>query len=127
MRRRDGAGMKILLVENHREFTSVVIPAFLSEHDVTVVPSCSAARAALSGGGFEAVLVDFDLDDGKGDTLVRWMSSQAGPPVVAISSHDAGNDALARAGAAVACPKAQFDQIAAVLARLPGRQERGGA
>jgi hypothetical protein len=63
--------MKILLVENHREFTSVVIPAFLSEHDVTVVTSCAAAREVLSGGSFDAVLVDYDLDDAKG---TRWFA-----------------------------------------------------
>jgi DNA-binding response OmpR family regulator len=110
--------MKILLVENHREFTSVVIPAFLSEHDVTVVTSCAAAREVLSGGSFDAVLVDYDLDDAKGDTLVRWIASQAAPPVVAISAHDPGNEALTRAGAAVACSKAHFDQIGGVLDRL---------
>jgi DNA-binding response OmpR family regulator len=107
--------LRILLVENHREFTSVVVPSFLAEHDVTVVPSCSAARAVFRPGAFDAVLVDYDLDDGKGDTLVQWISSQGGPPVIAISSHDAGNEALMRAGAIATCPKLRFDRIGEVL------------
>jgi DNA-binding response OmpR family regulator len=107
--------MKILLVENHREFASVVVPTFLSEHEVIVVPSCSSARAVLAHGAFDAVLVDYDLDDAKGETLVRWLSSQGGPPVIAISSHDSGNDALVSAGAIAVCAKLRFEQIGDVL------------
>jgi DNA-binding response OmpR family regulator len=112
--------MKILLVENHQAFTSVVVPTFLSEHEVTIVPSCSSARAVFSPGAFDVVLVDYDLDDAKGDTLVRWVSSQRGPPVIAISSHDSGNDALVRAGAIAVCAKLRFDQIGAVLLGISG-------
>ena len=101
--------MRILLVENHGEFTSVVVSAFLSEHEVTTAPSCSAARVAFANQPFDVVLVDYDLDDEKGDTLVRWLSSAGGPPVIAISSHDAGNEALTRAGAVAVCSKLKFD------------------
>jgi DNA-binding response OmpR family regulator len=86
---------------------------------VTTVDSIAAARAAVSADGFDAVLVDYDLDDGKGDVLVGWLSSLASAPVVvAISSHQAGNDALLRAGATAVCPKLRFDQIATVLGDL---------
>lgn len=107
--------MKLLLVENHQPFTAVVVPSFLSDHQVTVVPSCASARKAFSAGVFDAVLVDYDLDDGKGDTLVRWLSARTGPPVIAISSHDAGNEALMRAGAIAVCSKLRFDRIGDVL------------
>ena len=113
--------MRILLVENHPEFISVVVPTFLSEHDVITVPSLSLARAALAGASFDAILVDYDLDDGKGDNLVAWISGVArAPAVVAISSHDAGNDALVRAGAIAVCSKLRFDQIGVVLRQIDG-------
>jgi DNA-binding response OmpR family regulator len=110
--------MKILLVENHREFAAVVVPTFLAEHEVTIVASCSAARAAVTNDTFDVALVDYDLDDAKGDTFVRWLAPKRTPPVVAISSHEAGNAALLSAGAVAACPKIHFDQIATVLARV---------
>ena len=112
--------MKLLFVENHEEFAAVVIGAFLSQHEVTRVASVSAARAALTRGSFDAVLVDYDLDDGKGDLLVAWLvaARSPAPPTVAISSHEHGNNALMRAGANAACPKPQFHRIAEVLATL---------
>jgi DNA-binding response OmpR family regulator len=117
--------MKILLVENHQEFTAVVVPTFLSEHEVTTATSLSSARACLSSAAFDAVLVDYDLDDGKGDTLVRWLSARVGSPaVVGISSHEAGNDALTRAGAIAVCSKLQFDRIGVVLSQISDQGDR---
>jgi CheY-like chemotaxis protein len=113
--------MKILLVENHREFASVVVPTFLSGHDVTVATSLSSAGAALSAATFDVVLVDYDLEDGKGDVLVaRLALLPRAPAAVAISSHDAGNDALMKAGAIATCSKLRFDQIGAVLDQIRG-------
>ena len=57
--------MKILFVENHPIFAKQVINCFLSEHEVTVVPSLAAARVNLDKGHYEIILVDYDLDDGK--------------------------------------------------------------
>ena len=48
--------MRILLVENHQAFASVVIPAFLSEHEVTVVAPCASARAKLHFDGIGGLL-----------------------------------------------------------------------
>ena len=108
-----------MLVENHPEFISVVVPTFLVGHDVTAVASLSSARAALIRAGFDVVLVDYDLEDGKGDTLVRWLSSMpAAPAIVAISSHEAGNEALLSAGASAVCSKLRFEQIGAVLDQI---------
>lgn len=61
--------MRILFVENHAPFAQVAIAQFLAGHDVIVAPSLAAARAAK--GPFDVVLIDYDLDDGKGDVLVR--------------------------------------------------------
>jgi DNA-binding response OmpR family regulator len=88
---------------------------------VTTVTSLSAARATLSVTDFDAVLCDYDLDDGKGDALVGWLASRPiRPQVIAISSHDAGNDALVKAGAVAVCPKLRFQEIGEVLERIRG-------
>jgi CheY-like chemotaxis protein len=65
--------------------------------------------------------VDYDLLDGKGARLVRQLRALEDPtPVVAISAHAAGNEALLEAGANVACPKAEKDRLPEVLGGLLG-------
>jgi DNA-binding NtrC family response regulator len=76
----------------------------------------SSARAVLSGVAFDAALLDYDLDDGKGDALLEWLSSRASASaVIAIFSHDAGNEALMKAGAVAVCSKLHFEGIGDVL------------
>src|SRR6266576_3762450 len=98
--------MRILYVENHAVFAANVVRQFLSQHSVTVVPSLSSARQSLAGGSFDLILVDYDLDDGKGDELVRELNTTGNSMlVIGVSSHDEGNTALMRAGVAfTACP-----------------------
>jgi DNA-binding NtrC family response regulator len=65
------------------------------------------------------VLSDYDLDDGKGETFVReCRTTHPGLPVVAVSSHDAGNAALVAAGASAVCGKMEFDRIEQVIRGL---------
>ena len=111
--------MKILFVENHAIFVKEVCRLFLSSHEVTVVPNLSGARSALATNTFDLVLVDYDLDDGKGDELVRELQ-QSKPQLraVAVSAHDAGNAALRKAGAVATCGKMEFDRIGKVIERL---------
>lgn len=118
--------MKILYVENHAVFAANVISQFLSRHSVMVAPSLAEARKALGTGSFDLLLVDYDLDDGKGDTLLRELRS-SGQSIVAIgvSSHDEGNAALLRAGAAATCGKMQFDQIQSVIDTVTARATTG--
>jgi DNA-binding response OmpR family regulator len=112
--------MRILYVENSARFAQIVTRRYLTEHEVNVVPGLAAARAALAQSSFEAILLDYDLDDGKGDALVFDLQNLAPRPfVVAASSHQGGNDALMAAGADVVCGKMQFSNIEAVLAALP--------
>jgi CheY-like chemotaxis protein len=109
--------MDVLWVENHAPFVRVCGPLFLSEHRVTVVPSLTAARAFLEGTSFDMVLIDFDLDDGKGTELVRELSNVAGRPLlVAVSAHAEGNRALIEAGADAVCGKPEFNRIGEVIA-----------
>lgn len=92
--------MNILYLENHAVFAQQVIRQFLSAHRVTIVPSLSAARSALACAGFDLVLSDYDLDDGKGADFVReCRSSHPHIPVIAVSAHEEGNAALVAAGA----------------------------
>jgi DNA-binding NarL/FixJ family response regulator len=108
--------MNILYVENHAIFAANVTRQFLSRDAVTVVPTLAAAREALVAARFDVLLVDYDLDDGKGDELVREVvRTPAAPTIIGVSSHDNGNDALLRAGASAICSKMQFDQIKSVI------------
>lgn len=109
--------LQLLMVEDNAAFAGVVTREFLSQHEVTLVPGLAAARVKLrDSSSFDAVLVGYDLEDGKGDELVRELvSSGFRGRIVAISSHERGNAALIDAGGHVACPKGQFAGIAAVL------------
>ena len=108
--------MKILFVENHARFARIAIASFLHEHEVEVQPSVAAALQSLQIQQFDAVLIDYDLDDGKGDVVVAALARmQPRPRIVAVSAHDEGNAALVAAGADVVCAKLQFAAIASVL------------
>jgi CheY-like chemotaxis protein len=110
--------LRLLWVENHAAFVRVAGQQFLAAHALTVVPSLAAAREALTAGTFDAVLLDYDLDDGKGASLIETIRQLPAPPaVVAVSAYDHGNESLLAAGADVACPKGKFTEIEAVLAR----------
>jgi DNA-binding NtrC family response regulator len=115
--------MKILYVENHAIFASQVCQQFLSEHVVRVVSSLAAARQALASSSYELLLVDYDLDDGKGDELV-WACHVLHPTlrIIAVSAHEAGNAALLKAGACAVCGKMEFDKIQDVIRSLPDRR-----
>jgi CheY-like chemotaxis protein len=111
--------LKILWVENHAEFARLATRQFLRGHTLTVVPSLAAARAVLAVSCFDVLLVDFDLDDGKGTELVRSLQeSLRRVPIVATSSHEEGNRALLEAGADAACSKLAFVEIRNVIKRV---------
>lgn len=110
--------MKILFVENHARFAVITVKAFLSSHEVEVVPNMALAREALLANRFDAVLIDYDLDDGKGAELIADIQKQASRPIIiAVSSHAAGNDILLQAGADAVCSKMQFKDIEDVIAQ----------
>jgi DNA-binding response OmpR family regulator len=108
--------VRILFVDNHPEFTASVVGLFLATHDVVVVPTIAGAKHKIESETFDVVLVDYDLDDGKGDELIRWLrAAGASAKLVAVSARDTGNDALVAAGADAVCGKLNFAKIAAVL------------
>ncbi|HEY1788585.1 MAG TPA: response regulator, partial [Verrucomicrobiae bacterium] len=94
--------MRILYVENHAAFAETVKQKFLSQYSVTIVPSLSEAREKLNESSFDILLVDYDLDDGKGAELVREVRASTKRKrvvVIGVSSHEEGNAALLKAGA----------------------------
>jgi len=104
--------MKILFVENHAVFAQQAIINFLSTHQVTVAPTLSIARSKFAADQFDLLLVDYDLDDGKGEKLVRELRADGSPVrIIGISARDEGNAALLQAGADAICSKMEFDQI----------------
>jgi DNA-binding NarL/FixJ family response regulator len=116
--------MELLWVENHPHFVQAT-RRFLAGYSVTVVPSLAGARDALAKTRFDVVLVDFDLDDGKGAELVRELAGHTGrPTIVATSSHADGNEALLQAGADAVCGKLQFAGIPGLLQSLTQRSSR---
>ena len=111
--------MRLLWVENHAVFTRMAGRQFLAAHELAVVPSLAAARVALTANQYDAVLLDYDLDDGKGVELmeaIRRLPERV--PVVAVSSHAEGNAALMAAGADAVCSKTNFATIGPVLASV---------
>lgn len=108
--------MRILYAENHAVFAANAISQFLAHHEVVVVSSLAEALRTLEAGSFDLLLVDYDLDDGKGDVLVKELHASGKPiPAIGVSSHDEGNTALLRAGAVAVCSKMQFDRIQTVI------------
>jgi DNA-binding response OmpR family regulator len=115
--------MKILYVENHAAFADTVKQKFLSQHSVTVVPTLSAAREKIRDAVFDVLLVDYDLDDGKGAELVQEVRTRP-MAIIGVSSHAEGNAALLQAGATAICGKMEFDQIEGVIERATESLQR---
>ena len=61
----------ILLVENHRIFAEIVVNEFMSDYEVMRVSTIKEASVKLLHEKFDRVLVDYDLDDGKGIDLEK--------------------------------------------------------
>ena len=117
--------MNILYVENHAVFADTVKQKFLSKHSVTVVPSLSEAREKIRANKFDVLLVDYDLDDGKGAELVQEVRTKP-MVIIGVSSHAEGNAAILQAGAVAICSKMEFDQIESVIDRATKSMRRKG-
>jgi serine/threonine protein phosphatase PrpC len=117
--------MKILYLENHERFARQVIAQFLREHEVTVVPSITLAREQIAANRYNVLLLDQDLDDGKGSVLARELRAAGYTgSIIAASAHAEGNEALRLAGADAVCGKLDFARIGEILANLKGLIQR---
>jgi DNA-binding response OmpR family regulator len=113
--------LQLLWIENNRRFTEVVLHTFLQSHAVALASSLTEARRRLASETFDAVLIDYDLDDGKDTELFPLILSLPNHPLlVAASSHAEGNARLLQAGADTVCSKREFASIELVLAAKCG-------
>jgi DNA-binding response OmpR family regulator len=104
--------MKILYVENNRHFYEAVKKEFQSEHELHNEVSVTGAKASYESSSFDLVLVDYDLDDGKGDKVVIYIRARDQEiPILAVSSHEMGNRKMLSAGATSSCEKMKFRSI----------------
>ena len=112
-------GLRILFVENDEDFAETVIRQYLHDQSVVVVPTISGAIDRLSKRSFDVALVDYDLDDGKGDEFVRRVREQGVPlKIVTMSGHERGNQAIAEAGADAVCGKQRYREIRDILSTI---------
>lgn len=108
--------MNILFVENHAVFAKTVTKQFMSQHNVTIVPTTVEAWEQLMSHSFDVALIDYDLDNGKGDELIHRIRTEASPIyIISVSAHQNGNKANIQAGANACCPKHTFDKIEDML------------
>jgi len=104
--------MNILFLENHALFATTVIEQFLGAHEVVVASSVAQGVSALESGSFDVALVDYDLDDAKGDVFVRHIRDAGFElPIVGVSARKEGNEALIECGADAVCHKQGFARI----------------
>lgn len=113
--------MRVLLAEKDAEWARGVVAKFFGGEEVVAVESVESAEAALRAGGFDVVLVDYDLEGGVGVDVVKRARELwgAGVAVVAISGHRGGIEAMLVAGADSACAKREVEaQLGEVLAAV---------
>ncbi len=100
---------RVLFVENDATFAGVVQTKFLRDYRITCVSSVKAALAAVTFHSYPVVLVDYDLDDGKGTQLVLRLRERGyRGHIIAISAKPEGNAALLECGANAVCGKLDF-------------------
>ena len=111
--------MRLLWVENHAVFARMAGRQFLAADNLTIVPSLAQARELLTAMTFHVVLLDYDLNDGKGTSLIEVIRKLPSIPlVVATSAHEEGNRLLLAAGADAVCPKSRFGEMEKILSRV---------
>jgi DNA-binding response OmpR family regulator len=89
--------MKLLFVENHSVFANLTSKKLLSDSNVQIALSLTEARKMLKENSFDIILIDYDLDDGKGTELFDNIEFKDGfPIVIGVSAHQASNIALSK-------------------------------
>ena len=111
--------MKILFIENHAVFAKTVTSSFLKNYSVDIVPSIKQAEEKLSLAHYDIALVDYDLDDGKGDQITTKINTlYPETKIIAVSSHSKGNNLILNAGADAICGKMEFQKINNAIASI---------
>lgn len=116
----------LLYLEDHEVFARGVKDLMLSEYEVMWVTHITEAKAQWIAAPcpFDVVLCDYDLPQGKGTEFVLWLRDQGERvPIIAVSSHEDGNEVLMSAGANAICSKMDIAQIAAHIRRVVSDME----
>ncbi len=97
---------RILVVDDHALFRESLVRLLESEPDLQVIAHCesiAAARDILSRTAVDMVLLDYDLGEESGATLIRDLQSHSVRPrvlVVTASTSDVATVEILKAGAA---------------------------
>lgn len=79
--------MKILMIEDQRFFADMVVHS-LEGLNIEVVENLAGAKAKLSRGGYNLVLVDLSLPDSQGIGTLRELAQYKVPKVVLTARFD---------------------------------------
>ena len=121
--------LRILFVDDQPVAAYAAIEPYLRDFWVSLVFSVADATHFLSREAFGLVLVDYDLEDGKGTAVIEAARrSQPGALVIAVSDHELGNRALLRAGADAVCRKDDLGGLRELVTALqaPGQRAEQG-
>jgi CheY-like chemotaxis protein len=111
--------MRLLFIEDNAAFRNVVLREVLSGCEVVCAGTLLEARSSLGLAPFDAVLVDYDLPDGKGDAIIsELLAAGLGGKIVAVSAFFREQRTASCGGASHAVRKAEFATIRAVLEGL---------
>jgi PAS domain S-box-containing protein len=79
---------KVLHVEPDPDFAEVLRAAFARRAQVRVVGNAAEARKALARESFDLVIIDWDLPDGPGESLLPEIQAHPGQQVVGLSARE---------------------------------------
>ncbi len=89
----DQRGLRILLVENNREFLNNLARILrMRGHEVSAASSLASAWTAASEESFELLISDIELPDGTGLDLMRELGGDRGVPGIALSGFGSEED-----------------------------------
>lgn len=116
------------MAENNAVFAETVAAELFPDDEVIIAGGTGRTLGIFDADRrFDAVLVDFDLDDGPGIDLVGELrTNRYEGVIVAISANDDSNALLVAAGADVACNKLEFRALRPMLRTLLDPLDFGG-
>ncbi len=107
---------QLLYIEDNKAFREEVARTFLSEYAIEFATTVSDALEKCSKNRYDALLLDYDLAEGKGSDFLREFDKSI--PIIAVSAFEENNDILLGMGASVKCAKREMSKIADIVAKV---------